>query len=225
MFTPPLSGCGDRLVEWHRGLQKPKYLSPAEWAQLPDTLTVRVVRVCVSQRGFRTRELTLVTTLLDPKLYPAEDIAQAYARRWKLEMCLDDLKTTLGLDHLRCKSPAMVHREILALLIAHNLARCIMAEAAGQHDVPLERISFTGTLDAFRHFSAALARCRLSRQRRRVWAELLRTLAADLVPLRPHRREPRAVKRRPKAYALLNKPRHQYKETPHRNRWKPTCSD
>ena len=218
-------GCGDRLVEWHKGLQKPKYLSPAEWAQLPDTLTVRVVRVCVSQRGFRTRELTLVTTLLDPKLYPAEDIAQAYARRWKLEMCLDDLKTTLGLDHLRCKSPAMVHREILALLIAHNLARCIMAEAAGQHDVPLERISFTGTLDAFRHFSAALARCRLSRQRRRVWAELLRTLAADLVPLRPHRREPRAVKRRPKAYALLNKPRHQYKETPHRNRWKPTCSD
>ncbi len=218
-------GCGDRLVEWPKSRQQPKYLSPAEWAQLPDTLTVRLVRVGVSQRGFRTRVLTLVTTLLDPKLYPAADIALAYVRRWKLEMCLDDLKTTLGMDHLRCKSPAMIHREILALLIAHNLARCIMAEAAGQHAVPLERISFTGTLDAFRHFSAALAHCRSACQRRRVWSELLRALATDLVPLRPHRREPRAVKRRPKAYALLNKPRHQYNESPHRNRCKPTGSD
>ena len=209
-------GPGDRLVEWHKGRQKPKYLTAKEWAELPDTMTVRVVRVPVSQKGFRTRELTLITTLLDSKLYPKEEITQAYLRRWKLEMCLDDLKTTLGLDQLRCKSPPMIHREIFALLIAHNLTRCIMAEAAGQHQVPLERISFTGTLDAFRHFSAALARCRLRPQRRRIWAELLRTLAADLVPLRPHRREPRAVKRRPKAYALLNKPRRIYKETPHR---------
>jgi hypothetical protein len=209
-------GQGDRLVEWRKGQQKPKYLSNEEWAQLPEKLTVRVVRVGVSPKGFRTRELMLVTTLLDPKLYPAEEIALAYVRRWNLEMCLDDLKTTLGMEQLRCKSPAMVHREILALLIAHNLARCIMAEAARQHTVPLERISFTGTLDAFRHFTAALARCRPARQRRRVWTELLRTLAADLVPARPNRREPRAVKRRPKAYALLNLPRHQYKETLHR---------
>jgi hypothetical protein len=218
-------GHGDRLVEWSKGQQKPKYLSEAEWAQLPEKMTVRVVRVLVSQKGFRTRELTLVTTLLDPELYPADEIAQAYVRRWKLEMCLDDLKTTLGMDQLRCKSPAMVHREILALLIAHNLTRCIMAEAARKHDVPLERISFTGTLDAFRHFSAALARCSQARQRRRLWAELLRILAADLVPARPNRREPRAVKRRPKAYALLNRPRHQYIETAHRNRWKRKTSN
>ena len=212
-------GKGDLLVEWTKTLNKPKYLAEQEWAQLPEKITVRVIRVLVSQKGYRTRELTLVTTLLDPALYPAEEIAQAYVRRWRLEMCLDDLKTTLGMDRLRCKSPAMVHREILALLIAHNLTRCIMAEAARQHAVPLERISFTGTLDAFRHFSAALARCRLARQRRRVWEELLCTLAADLVPMRPNRREPRAVKRRPKAYALLNKPRRQYNETPHRNNW------
>ena len=217
-------GRGDRLVTWTKGQKKPKYLTVEEWALLPESITVRVIRVPVSQKGFRTRELTLVTTLLDPQLYPVAEIAQAYVRRWRLEMCLDDLKTTLGLDQLRCKSPAMVHREILALLIAHNLTRCIMAEAARKHTVPLERISFTGTLDAFRHFSAALARCRLAHQRRRVWAALLRTLAADLVPLRPNRREPRAVKRRPKAYALLNKPRHQYKETPHRRRWQATRS-
>ena len=209
-------GKGDRLVVWTKGPLKPKYLSQKEWAQLPEQMTLRVVRVRVSKKSFRTRELTLVTTLLDPKLYPAEEIAQAYVRRWRLEMCLDDLKTTLGMEQLRCKSPAMVYREILALLIAHNLARCIMAEAARQHAVPLERISFTGTLDAFRHFSLALARCRHARQRRRVWAALLRTIAADLVPARPNRREPRAVKRRKKSYALLNRPRRLYKETPHR---------
>jgi putative transposase len=218
-------GKGDLLVAWTKTLNKPKYLSEQQWDQFPEEIMVRVIRVLVSQKGYRTRELTLVTTLLDPQLYPPEEIAQAYLRRWKLEMCLDDLKTTLGMDQPRCKSPAMVHREILALLIAHNLARCIMAEAARQHAVPLERISFTGTLDAFRHFSAALARCRLARQRRHVWNELLRTLTADLVPERPNRREPRAVKRRPKAYALLNRPRHQYKETAHRNRWKPKASN
>lgn len=218
-------GPGDRLVTWGKGRKKPKYLTEEEWARLPATLPVRVLRIRVSPNGYRTRELTLVTTLLDAKLYPAEEIAQAYARRWRLEMCLDDLKTTLGMEHLRCKSPAMIHRELLVLLIAHNLTRCVMAEAARKHTVPLERISFTGTLDAFRHFSAALARCCRPHQRRRVWATLLRTLAADLVPLRPHRREPRAVKRRPKPYALLNKPRHQYKETPHRNRWKTTRSN
>ena len=217
-------GHGDRLVVWTKTLNKPKYLSEREWDELPDRITVRVVRVRVTQKGCRTRELTLVTTLLDPQLYPAEEIIQAYLRRWRLEMCLDDLKTTLGMDRLRCKSPAMVHREIAALLIAHNLTRCIMAQAARVHDVPLERISFTGTLDAFRHFSVALARCARAHQRRRVWNELLRTLAADRVPERPNRREPRAVKRRPKAYALLNQPRRQYRETPHRNRYKPMTS-
>ena len=218
-------GHGDRLVIWAKTLNQPKYLSEQEWDELPDQVTVRVVRVRVSQRGYRTRELTLVTTLLDPRLYPAKEIIQAYLRRWRLEMGLDDLKTTLGMDRLRCKSPAMVHREICALLIAHNLTRCVMAEAARRHRVPLERISFTGTLDAFRHFSIALARCNRARQRRRVWNELLRTLAADLVPARPNRREPRAVKRRPKAYALLNRPRHQYIEKLHRNRYKPMTSN
>jgi hypothetical protein len=217
-------GPDDRVVVWTKRDQKPNYLSEQEWAQLPNTVAVRVLRVRASQNGFRTRELTLVTTLLDPVLYPATEIAQAYLRRWKLELCLDDLKTTLGMDQLRCKSPAMVHREILVTLIAHNLARCIMAQAARQHEVPLERISFTGTLDAFRHFSAAMARCSQTRQRRRIWAQLLQTLAADLVPERPNRREPRVVKRRPKTYALLTHPRHQYIEKLHRNRCKPKTS-
>jgi hypothetical protein len=217
-------GPNDRLVVWTKSQKKPKYLSEEEWAQLPENILVRVLRVRVAQKGFRTRELILVTTLLDAALYPAAEIVQAYLRRWRLEMCLDDLKTTLGLDALRCKSPAMVHRELLALLIAHNLTRCVMAQAAGKHVVPLERISFKGTLDALRHFSAALARSTRATQRRRVWAELLRTIAADLLPERPNRREPRAVKRRPKAYPLLNRPRRQYRENGQRSHYSPTTS-
>jgi hypothetical protein len=217
-------GPNDRLVVWKKSQKNPKYMSEAEWAELPGEITVRVVRVKVTQKGFRTHELTLVTTLLDPELYPAAEIIQAYLRRWRLEMCLDDLKTTLGLDALRCKSPSMVHREMLALLLAHNLTRCVMAQAARQHAVPLDRISFKGALDAVRHFSVALARSGTARQRRRVWNELLRNLAADLVPERPNRREPRAVKRRPKAYPLLNRPRHQFMENGQPGHYTPiTC--
>lgn len=218
-------GSNDRLVVWPKSKRKPKYMSAAQWAQFPDEITVRVVRVKVAQKGFRTRELTLVTTLLDPILYPVAEIVQAYLHRWRLEMCLDDLKTTLGLDALRCKSPPMVHRELLVMLIAHNLTRCVMAQAARQHAVPLERISFKGALDAFRQFSAALARSTKPRQRRRVWNKLLRTLADDLVPERPNRREPRAVKRRPKAYPKLNRPRSQYRENGRRCHYKPTTSN
>ena len=208
-------GPNERLVVWKKGRQKPPYLTPEEWAALPAEITVRVIRQRVQQKGFRTRELTLVTTLLDAAAYPATEIAVAYLRRWRLEMCLDDLKTTLGLDALRCKSPAMVHRELLALLIAHNLARAVMAEAARAHAVPLERLSFTGTLDTLRSFCGACAQTPHPTLRTLLWAEMLRIIGADLVPLRPDRWEPRAVKRRPKKYPLLNRPRHDYRQIRH----------
>ncbi|MEN9637988.1 MAG: hypothetical protein RL077_6392 [Verrucomicrobiota bacterium] len=176
---------------------------------------MRVIRQRVHPKGFRTRELSLVTTLLDAQAYPANEIAATYLRRWRLEMCLDDLKTTLGLGALRCKSPAMVPRELLALLIAHNLAPAVMTEAAREQAVPLERLSFTGTLDALRSFCGACAQAPRVAMRKLLWIEMLRIIAADLVPLRPDRWEPRAVKRRPKKYPLLNRPRHDYRQIRH----------
>ena len=152
--------------------------------------------------------------------YPAQEIAVAYLRRWRLELCLDDLKTTLGLDALRCKTPAMVQRELLALLIAHNLVRAVMAEAAHAQVVSLERLSFTGTLDALRSFCGASAQAGRPAQRRLLWAEMLRIIAADPVPLRPNRWEPRVVKRRPKPYPKLDRPRHEYRETRHGSRYR-----
>ena len=213
-------GAGDRLVTWKKGPQKSRYLTDAEWAALPAELVVRAIRVRVVQPGFRTRTLTLVTTLLDAVAYPAAAVAAAYRRRWRIELCLDDLKTVLGLDALRCKSPALVHRELLTLLVAHNLVRAVMAEAAQEHSVPLERLSFTGTLHTLRSFAAASAQATRSSQRRRLWAAMLQRLALDQVPLRPDRTEPRVVKRRPKPYRRLDRPRHLYRDLRHGSRFR-----
>jgi hypothetical protein len=213
-------GPDERLVTWKKGRQPSPYLTAAEWAALPDELPVRVIRVRVCQRGFRTRTLTLVTTLLDPVAYPAQEIIAAYRRRWCIELCLDELKTVLGLDALRCKSPALIHRELLTLLIAHNLVRAVMAAAAHAHPVPLERLSFSGTLAALHSFAAARAQARTGAQRRRLWSALLARLAADLVPWRPDRSEPSAVKRRPKPYRRLDRPRHLYRDLRHGSRFR-----
>lgn len=215
-------GVRDAVFRWSKPLQRPKYLTKKQFARLPSSICVRVIRTQFTIPGFRTKSVTLVTTLLDAEKYPADELAALYLRRWRLELCFRDLKTTMGMEQLRGQSPAMVHKESLAFLIAHNLIRTVMADAAGIHDVPLERISFKGSVDAVRHFSAARAQARSRKQRRRLEDELLWGLARDRVPDRPGRCEPRAVKRRPKPYPLLTSPRRRYKEIPHRSRYRAT---
>jgi len=214
-------GHHDGLVVWTKGYQQSPILSPTQWALLPAQITVRILRFTATIRGFRARRVTLVTTLLDPKLYPAQDLIALYARRWRLELCLRDLKTTMGMEQLRCKTPDMAEKELLAYLVAHNVVRCVMAEALARYAVDLERISFKGSIDALRQHSDAIGKARNPKIRRQLWEDLLLNLARDLVRYRPHRTEPRAVKRRPKPYPLLNQPRRRFKEVPHRNRyWK-----
>ena len=210
-------GRNDWLVQWRRSPNPSAILSPEQWGQIPKELTVRIVRGSLWQPGFRVRQVTLVTTLLDPTLYPAGQILRADARRWRLEMCLDDLKTTLGMEMLRCQSPAMVQKEVYLYLIAHNLIRLLMAQAASAHGQPLERMSFKGTLDALRPFSQAICQARSQRKGRELWDELLRTLAADLLPERPGRREPRAVKRQKNKYPRLDRPRDKFRDHPKRH--------
>ena len=209
-------GKNDWLITWKR---KPaSAVVPQElFDQLASEFEVRIVRGSLHQRGFRVRQITVVTTLLDPQLYPAAEILRAYLRRWRLEMCLDDLKTTLGMNVLSCKSPAMVRKEMLTHLIAHNLLRYAMIEAAVQYGAELERISFKGTLDALRQFTQAMAQARSKRKRNELWDCLQRTLASDLLPFRPNRREPRAIKLRSQKYDRLTTPRHKYKDRPKRN--------
>jgi hypothetical protein len=210
-------GRQDWLVVWKKGSNPSLWLPKLLWLALPKELTVRIVRGRCHVKGFRVRQVTLVTTLLDADRYPAQEILQAYLRRWRLEMCLDDLKTTLQMEMLRSRTPQMLHKEIYAHLIAHNLLRCTMAQAASQHQVCLERISFKGTLDALRQFTQAMSQARTQKKRSELWAKLLETLARDLLPQRPERREPRAVKRVKNKYPRLSRPRHVFKDRPKRN--------
>lgn len=188
-------GKNDGLFVWTKGCQQSEILSPDEWDLLPAQITVRIIRFTATIRGFRHRRITLVTSLLDAELYPAGELAALYARRWRLEL--------------------------LAYLVAHNLVRALMAEAVAVHQVELERVSFKGSVDALRQFSDAMSRAPNRKLRRQLWEDLLLALARDLVPLRPNRREPRAVKRRPKPFPLLNQPRRKFVEISHRSRyWK-----
>lgn len=213
-------GSLDGLFIWKKPTRPSPLLTPEQWKALPQQLTVRILRTRLQQRGFRTREVTLITTLLDPQLYRAQEIFESHLKRWRIEMCFDDLKTTLGMEQLSCKSPAMVQKEWLVFLIAHNFIRWVMAEAAQAGAVDLERISFKGTLDAFREWTAGLVQIRGRGKKSKtaaLWHMLLITIASDLVPLRPGRQEPRAVKKRSK-YPVLNKPRNKYVERWSRNK-------
>lgn len=210
-------GQNDWLVQWDKGHTPSRWLPRPQWLALPAALPVRVVRGSLYQKGFRVRQVTLGTTLLDPQRYPAVEILQVYLRRWRLEMCLDDLKTTLEMEMLRSRSPEMAQKELFVRLMGHNLIRWVMAQAARTQAVALERISFKGSLDALRQFTQAMTQARGQSKREQLWAELLRTLAADLVSDRPGRREPRAVKRKHNKYPRLSLPRRQFRDRPKRD--------
>jgi hypothetical protein len=214
-------GKDDRLFTWSKPPKKPRYLPHCLWKLVPNEMQVRVLRFQLKVKGFRPESVTLVTTLINAETYPAQEVAQLYARRWKIELWFRDIKTSMGMEELRCKRPAMVHKELEMFLIAYNLIRAFMTEASAIHDVPLDRISFKGTVDATRQFSIAIAQARSKKKQQELLATLLASLAKDALPDRPGRREPRAVKRRPKPFPLLNKHRRHFKEIPHRNRyWK-----
>lgn len=215
-------GKDDRLVVWRKPQNwERRYIPWKLWKCLAPELSVRILRYSLRRRGFRTRSVTLVTTLLDPEQYPAEQLALLYLRRWQIELWFRALKTSMGMEVLRCQSPKMIHKEMEMFFIAYNLIRCLMLQAGRHYQVDLHRISFQGTVDATRQFTAALAQARSSKRQKELIAKLLQAIAADLVPNRPGRREPRAVKRRPKPGTYLTKPRHKFKDTQHRNRyWK-----
>jgi hypothetical protein len=212
-------GPDDRLVTWKKPTQRSDAWSREEWDALPDTLELRLIRLQATSPGFRTQTVTLVTTLTDAEAYPAEEIRALYGQRWGVEMHFYQIKILLGLDILRCKSPEMIEKETILHLIAYNLIRLMMQQAADRHDVELARISFKGTLDTVRHFAAAVHAARQTPRRQDdLIDQMLAIIAGDPVPERPGRSEPRAKKRRAKNYHLLTKPRHEMHVPSHRNR-------
>jgi hypothetical protein len=200
-------GKNDHLVRLAKP-QRPEWLSAELYAALPAELELREVRVHVKQRGFRSKTVVVVTTLVDPETYPTHEIAELYRRRWQAELHLRSLKVVLQMDHLRCKTPHRIRNEFYMHLLAYNLVRRVMALAALEAKVPPWQISFKGTLQTLSNFLPGLASsiplatgCRA----------LVESIAAHRVGNRPDRYEPRRIKRRPKSQALLQRPRHEYK--------------
>jgi hypothetical protein len=212
-------GPHQRLVRWHKPPRRPRTVPPEEWVTLPEFLDLRLVRGCFHVPGFRTRQVLLVTTLLDPQECPLEKLSALYLRRWEMELAFRNLKITLQMDQLSCKTPDNLAREIHLHLLVHNVTRRVLLEAARRHRVPLNRLSFAGALAACRRCGEALLQTRSQPKRRALLDELFRVPAADRVPDRPGRREPRAVKRRPKPYPRLTCHRHRFREIQHQNRY------
>jgi len=213
-------GKNDRLFSWRKPPQKPAWLPQCWWKSISKHMTVRVIRFRLYSPGFRTESVTLLTTLLDPSQYSAQAIAQLYGRRWKIELWFRDIKTSMGMEVLRCKSPQMIHKELEMFFIAYNLIRFLMVQACASNDASLDRTSFKAAVDAVREFSIIISQAHSKKKQRRLIALLLEAIARNEVPERPGRVEPRAIKRRPKPYDRLNRPRKLMKEIPHRNNYR-----
>jgi hypothetical protein len=214
-------GKGDRLVEWHKSKVYPKWPEKKKWDAMPERMIVREITFTITEPGFRSKRIIVVTTLTDPKAFPARAFPELYLRRWRAELYLRDIKVTMGMDILSCKSPQMVEKELWMRIIAYNLVRTLMLEAARAHGVSCERISFKGTISTLQHWAPALNQAHLDENKRRALYEMMIYYhAKHIVPHRPNRREQRARKRRPKQYQSLTMPRHIFKEIPHRNKYK-----
>lgn len=201
-------GKGDHLVEWRH----PGRIRSIDWQtlkSLPEQLTIRETRVQVQQPGFRSRSMIVVTTLLDTEEVTASDLAGLYRARWNTELDLRSLKQTMQMDILRCKTTELVRKEIWTHVLAYNLIRTIMAQAAAKHDIEPRTISFNGavqTLEAFQPLIATQGD-RDSARRIQICQELLDAVAPHRVADRPDRFEPRQRKRRQKKYDRMMKPR------------------
>ena len=183
-------GPRDQLVRWFKPAQRPTWMDQADYDALADSLVVRELRVAVSRPGFRSKSVTLASTLTDEQAYPKADLADQYLGRWRIEVNLRDLKQTLGMDVLKCKTVDGVLKELAVFVLVYNLVRLVMVRAAQRQKVVVDRISF---IDALRWLRDARDR-----------DELLELLVN---PSRADRVERRVVKRRPKPYPLMNRPR------------------
>lgn len=205
-------GKDDHLVQW----PKPSCIRSVDrktYKSLPDFLTVRELRVRVEQPGFRTKVIIVVTTLLDPKEYSKSDLADLYRQRWSNELDLRSIKITLQMDILRCKTPELVRKEIWTHILAYNLIRTVIAQAATKHEKLPRNISFKGALQTLEAFQPLIEfqGQRGAAFRMKLYQHMLDAVAVHRVAHRPDRFEPRQRKRQPRKYDKMLKPRHEAK--------------
>ena len=200
-------GCYDHIVEWTKPVARSQGLTQSRYEKLPGNIKLREVRYLVEIKGFRPKEITLVTTLMDAEAYPKEALAQLYELRWSIETDLRHLKTTMGMEHIPCKSPQMVRKEIYIHLLAYNLVRTLMFQASTTHKTATATLSFQNAIRHLINFGNELAHARNETVRQRIYKVLLYSVFKEQLPNRPGRFEPRLKKRRPKNYKYLKRSR------------------
>lgn len=200
-------GPGDHVVTWPRP-QRPEWMDEATYVSMPESLEIRELRVQVQQPGYRVRSLIVVTTLTDADEYTHDDIASLYHQRWLVELDLRSLKIALRMDVLRCLTPAMVEKEIWVCLLAYNLIRQSMLQAACLAKLSPRQLSFTTALQQIAE-SWSTTLFMTEAQRLAMICESHRAMTAKIVGNRPGRTEPRKVKRRPKPHPVLTRPRNE----------------
>jgi hypothetical protein len=200
-------GRNDHVVTWTKP-QRPKWMDPETYAALPATLTLREVRGQVTTPGCRVQELIVVTTFLDDNAYPTEDILELYHQRWHVEIDLRSIKTQMKMEVLSCQTPEMVRKEIWAHLLAYNLVRKVMAQAAQKFEVTPRQLSFAGAMQTLNEFRPLLLTAG-DEELAELSGRIVAAIASHRVGDRPNRVEPRKIKRRPKGYSRLLKPRAQ----------------
>jgi hypothetical protein len=200
-------GHDDHLVTWPK-TKRPEWMDQDTYDSLPSHVTLREIRVVVATPGFRTRVVIVVTTLTDAETYHHDALASLYRQRWQAELHLRSLKTIMQMDHLRCKEPHRVRNELRMHLVAYNLIREVIAEAARCAGTEPWHLSFKGAMQTLNHFLPQLSTATSTDD----WiVGLLQAIATHDVGNRPGRVEPRVRKRRPKPYPLMTKPRPDYK--------------
>ncbi len=187
-------GATDQIVEWFKG-PKPPWMNREQFESLPESIEVRELRYTIHEKGFRTKTITLVTTLLDEQRYSLPELADLYRQRWEIETNFNHLKTTMKMDVLKCQTVEGVLRELQVFALVYNLIRQVMLAAARRQGVDIKRISF---IDALRWLQTATPGTD--------WPTLV------VNPHRPNRLEPRLRKRRPKQFGWLTKPRRKWKQ-------------
>jgi Transposase DDE domain len=198
-------GHQDQLLLWKRPA-RPEWMDEATYQQMPTELLVRVCWRPVAIPGFRTEEVVVVTTLLDAEVYPAEELVGLYRQRWHAELDLRSLKSTLRMEHLVCKTPEMVRKELWMHLLGYNLIRQVQVQAARTQGVLPRQLSFAGTLQTVTAMRELLSWLE-GPQRQGVVLALWTAVGQHRVANRPNRVEPRRIKRSPKPYPRLRQNR------------------
>lgn len=186
----------DHLVIWDKPA-KPKWMSKEMYADMPDSLTVRESKV---------HDLVMVSTFIDPNEVSKSDLGHLYKCRWTVEVDILYIKEIMGMGILRCKTPEMMRKEIYTHILSYNLIRTIIAQAADLHDKKPQAISFKGALQLINSFRSTIMNAK-SRKLKSILKSMLRAIASQSIGDRPGRKEPRVVKRRPKAYPRMTEPR------------------